>query len=105
MKGGAMTYKLTVIETNLSSFSGDIIFNELIECQFGIIDLRDILLLDYWDKLNYKPIINISEKYEIKEIIIQIFTKAKEYGRDKYLNILDDKVMPMKEYDMFIKIK
>jgi hypothetical protein len=98
-------YKLTVIETNISSFSGEIIFDELVECPFDIIDLKDFLLLDYLEKLNYKPIINISEKHGIKEMIIYILCNSKNYGRDIFINVLEDRVMPVKDFEIFFRTK
>jgi hypothetical protein len=95
-----MLYKLTVIETNISSFSAEVIFNEIVECMFTIEDLRDILILDYQEKLNYKPLVNISHLAELSELLIQIFRTKVNYDKEKYLNVITDRVMPTKIFKL-----
>jgi hypothetical protein len=63
---------------------------------FTIEDLKDILILDCWERLNFKPLVNISRLAGLSELLIQILRTKADYNKKEYLNVITGRVMPTK---------
>jgi hypothetical protein len=99
-----MLYKLTVIETNISTFSSKIIYDNIVECLHNIDDLRDYLIIDYMEKLNFKPVINVSKLSDLGELIIQVFCTNQKYDQARILEVFENWVMSIKDYKITIML-